>query len=73
MGKTIKAVYENGALYPLEPIELAEGAQVTIDISEESTAEEIQGRLNSLRQLVDAFADMSDKEWEEFDEAASKI
>lgn len=72
MSKTIKAIYENGVLRPLEPVELAEGTQVTIDISEKLTEEEIQRRLDALRQLVDAFADIEEKEWQEFDEAVKR-
>lgn len=32
MGRTIKAVYERGALRPLEPLELEEGKRVQIQI-----------------------------------------
>jgi predicted DNA-binding antitoxin AbrB/MazE fold protein len=34
MEKTIQAVYENGVLHPLEPLQLGERQQVTITISD---------------------------------------
>ena len=34
MEKTVQAVYENGALHPLEPLQLGERQQVTLTISE---------------------------------------
>ena len=34
MEKTVQAVYENGALHPLEPLQLGEHQQVTLTISE---------------------------------------
>ncbi len=33
MAKTIRAVYANGVLRPLEPVNLAENAQVTVTIA----------------------------------------
>jgi hypothetical protein len=34
MEKTIQAVYENGVLHPLEPLQLGERQQVTVTISD---------------------------------------
>jgi hypothetical protein len=34
MEKTVQAVYENGALHPLEPLPLGERQQVTVTISD---------------------------------------
>ena len=34
MEKTVRAVYENGALHPLEPLLLEERQQVTITVSD---------------------------------------
>jgi predicted DNA-binding antitoxin AbrB/MazE fold protein len=34
MEKTVRAVYENGALHPLEPLLLAERQQVTVTIDD---------------------------------------
>jgi len=34
MEKTVQAVYENGALHPLEPLLLAERQQVTVTVSD---------------------------------------
>jgi predicted DNA-binding antitoxin AbrB/MazE fold protein len=34
MEKTVQAVYENGALHPLEPLSLEERQQVTITVSD---------------------------------------
>ena len=34
MEKTVQAVYENGALHPLEPLQLGEHQQVTLTISD---------------------------------------
>ena len=34
MEKTVQAVYENGVLHPLEPLQLGEHQQVTVTISE---------------------------------------
>lgn len=34
MEKTVQAVYENGVLHPLEPLQLGERQQVTVTISD---------------------------------------
>ena len=34
MEKTVRAVYENGVLHPLEPLQLGEHQQVTVTISD---------------------------------------
>jgi len=38
MEKTVQAVYENGALHPLEPLLLGERQQVTVTISDRTDA-----------------------------------
>ena len=38
MEKTVQAVYENGALHPLEPLVLRERQQVTVTISDRTDA-----------------------------------
>lgn len=40
MSKQIEAIYENGVLHPLEPLDLDEHQRVTITIAEEGEGEE---------------------------------
>jgi predicted DNA-binding antitoxin AbrB/MazE fold protein len=40
MGKKLEAVYENGVLRPLEPLDLPEHQRVTVVLSETSITEE---------------------------------
>ena len=47
MEKTIQAVYENGVLHPLEPLQLGERQQVTVTISDRIDVPPNQPRLVS--------------------------
>jgi predicted DNA-binding antitoxin AbrB/MazE fold protein len=69
MSKTIEAVYENGVFRPVEPIKLEEGQRVQVYIPwvpDQVTAEEVE---QSIRELQEAFSDMTDEEWEDLSKA----
>ena len=56
MLKTIKAVYRNGLIEPLEEIELPDGAEITITVSEDSCASEdgLDRSFGGWKGLIDA-------------------
>ena len=57
MEKTVRAVYENGALHPLEPLQLAEREQVTVTISDISAVSPSHPLLVSPEEWSDAAMD----------------
>jgi predicted DNA-binding antitoxin AbrB/MazE fold protein len=57
MEKTVRAVYENGALHPLEPLQLAEREQVTVTISDVSVVSPNHPLLVSPEEWSDASQD----------------
>lgn len=67
MSRTIEAVYEKGVFRPLEPITLPEGEQVQVTVPEVNA--EIQRRLAALDAFEAALEDMTEEQWEKFDEA----
>jgi predicted DNA-binding antitoxin AbrB/MazE fold protein len=70
MNKTIEAVYENGMFRPLEPVTLPEGEHVQVTLSE--ATEEIQRRLKALDVFETEFEELSDEQWQLFDEAVQR-
>ncbi len=70
MSKTIEAVYEKGVFRPLEPISLPEGEQVQVTVPEVNP--EIQRRLAALDAFEAALEDMTEEQWEKFDEAVQR-
>jgi predicted DNA-binding antitoxin AbrB/MazE fold protein len=48
MALKIRAVYENGHLRPLDPIDLQEGQQVTVNIVQESERAAVRAALGDL-------------------------
>jgi predicted DNA-binding antitoxin AbrB/MazE fold protein len=69
MSKTIEAVYENGVFRPVEPIKLEEGQRVQVYVPwvpDELTREQAE---QSLRELQEAFSDLTDEEWEDLSKA----
>jgi predicted DNA-binding antitoxin AbrB/MazE fold protein len=70
MSKTIEAVYEKGVFRPLEPIALSEGEQVQVTVPEVNA--EIQRRLAALDTFEATLEDMTEEQWEKFDEAVQR-
>ena len=67
----VRAKYENGVLTPLEPLDLAEGAEVMVSV-EGAGAQEAEGGGNPNaigRSLDDLFGVWSEAEAETFDNA----
>ena len=56
----VKAKYENGVLTPLEPLDLAEGAEVTVSIEDSSLA--LAGKLEALRESAGGWKGAHDPE-----------
>ena len=70
MSKTIEAVYEKGVFRPLEPVALPEGERVQVSVPELSA--EIQRRLAALDAFEATLEDMTEEQWEKFDEAVQR-
>ena len=70
MSRTIEAVYENGVFRPLESVTLPEGEHVQVTMPEAS--EEIQQRLAALDAFETALEDLTEEEWQQFDEAVQR-
>lgn len=70
MNKTIEAVYENGVFRPLETVTLPEGAHVQVSLPEVSA--EIQKRLAALDAFEASMEDLTEEQWNRFDEAAQR-
>ena len=56
MSKAIKAIYRNGLIEPLEEIELPDGAEITITVSEDKRASEdgLDRSFGGWKGLIDA-------------------
>ena len=70
MSKTIEAVYEKGVFRPLEPVMLPEGERVRVSMPELSA--EVQQRLATLDDFEATLEDMTEEQWEKFDEAVQR-
>lgn len=70
MSKTIEAVYENGVFRPLEAVALPEGEHVLVTLPE--AAAEIQRRLAALDTFEASFTDLTEEQWQRFDEAVQR-
>jgi predicted DNA-binding antitoxin AbrB/MazE fold protein len=70
MNKTIEAVYEKGIFRPLEPVTLPEGEHVQVSVPEVSA--EIQRRLAALDEFEAALEDLTEEQWEKFNEAVQR-
>jgi len=70
MSKTIEAVYEKGVFRPLEPVALPEGERVQVSVPELSA--EVQQRLATLDDFEATLEDMTEEQWEKFDEAVQR-
>ena len=70
MGKTIEAIYEDGVLRPVEPVELREGERVQVTIEE--LAPEIRRRLAAVEAFESEFEDLSEERWKEFEQAVQR-
>jgi predicted DNA-binding antitoxin AbrB/MazE fold protein len=69
MGRDIQVVYENGVFKPLEPVNLPEGERLTLYIPHEPDGLTTEQRLEKMREIQQAFADVSDEEWAEVEKA----
>ena len=67
MGKVIEAVYENGVFRPLEPVRLPEGERVHVTVQDLTAAQ--QRRLAALEAFDAACTDLTEEQWQLFDEA----
>ena len=70
MSRTIEAVYENGVFRPLEAVMLPEGEHVQVAVPEVS--EEIQRRLAALDAFDASLEDLTEEQWQRFDEAVAR-
>jgi predicted DNA-binding antitoxin AbrB/MazE fold protein len=50
MSETIRAVYRNGVIEPIEPLKIAEGTEVYVTVPQRRTAEEILAFLKKLEE-----------------------
>ncbi len=59
----VRARYTNGALVPLEPLDLEEGAEVTVSVEE--TSKEVEGPLlRILRKVRERQAELPPEAWD---------
>jgi predicted DNA-binding antitoxin AbrB/MazE fold protein len=70
VSKTIEAVYENGVFRPLEAVTLPEGEHVQVTVPEAS--EEIQQRLAALDAFDASLENLTEEQWQRFDEAVQR-
>ena len=70
MSKTIEAVYENGVFRPLVPVILPEGEHVEVTVPE--VTEEMQRRLAALDAFEAEFENLTEEQWQLFDEAVQR-
>jgi len=70
MGKVIEAVYENGVFRPLEPVRLPEGEHVHVAVPDLTAAH--QRRLAALEAFDAAYTDLTEEQWQLFDEAVQR-
>ena len=66
MAREIEVVYENGVFKPQVPVCLPEGHRLKLYIPYEQRNVTPEQVLQETRELQEAFADMTDQEWEEF-------
>ena len=67
MARTIQVVYENGVFRPLEPVNLPEGERLSLHIPYEPQGLTKEQYLEKMREIQEAFADVTDEEWAEFE------
>ena len=70
MSRTIEAIYENGLFRPLESVTLPEGEYVRVTVPE--VPAEIQERLAALDAFEEAFENLTEEQWQLFDEAVQR-
>ncbi len=49
---TVKARYSNGQLTPLEPLDLEEGAEVTVSVEEKQASADVKGQEGPLFRIL---------------------
>ncbi len=70
MSKTVEAVYENGVFRPLEPVILAEGEHVQVQVPELASSR--QERLAALDAFEQEYEELTEAQWQVFDKAAER-
>jgi predicted DNA-binding antitoxin AbrB/MazE fold protein len=70
MSRTIEAVYENGVFRPLEAVTLPEGEHVQVTVPE--VTEEIRRRLAALDAFEAALENLTEEQWQRFDETMQR-
>ena len=60
MKTTVRATYSNGAIVPLEPLEIQEGANLSVSIDVESRASRAERGLKALRATAGGWKDTRD-------------
>jgi predicted DNA-binding antitoxin AbrB/MazE fold protein len=69
MGREIEVVYEKGVFKPLVPIQLEEGHHLKLYIPYEPRKVSREQVLKELRELHEVFAELSDEDWAEIEQA----
>jgi predicted DNA-binding antitoxin AbrB/MazE fold protein len=70
MSKIVEAVYENGVFRPLEPVALVEGEHVRVHLPEFTPNP--NERLAALDAFEQASEELTEEQWEIFDEAVRR-
>ncbi len=70
MSKQIEAIYEEGRLRPLEPLALSEGDHVRLVLK--LVPGDADEKLAALDSLLDACAEMTEQQWEVFEDASAR-
>ncbi len=66
----IEAVYEEGRLRPLKPLPLSEGDHVRLELR--LVPGDAEAKLAALDSLLDACAEMTEQQWEVFEQASAR-
>ncbi|RMF90189.1 MAG: DUF104 domain-containing protein [Nitrospinota bacterium] len=70
MSKVIEAVYENGVFRPLEPVILPEGEHVQVTVPDLNRVR--QRRLVALEAFDKEWAELTEEQWQLFEEAVQR-
>ena len=70
MSKIVEAVYENGVFRPLEPVALVEGEHVQVYVPDVTLS--AQERLAALDAFEQKCEDLTETQWQAFDEAVER-
>jgi predicted DNA-binding antitoxin AbrB/MazE fold protein len=70
MSKMVEAIYENGVFRPLEPVMLEEGEHVQVQLPDLTATQ--QERLAALDTFEYESEELTDEQWDIFDEAVKR-